>query len=80
MTKMAMKFPQCIEKKLIEIIKIDKSHERDLIITLFKLFTDILAQYSMIKTPFIGRRFISKYAANIKNIKSVKTQAVDSRP
>ena len=41
MTNMVMKFPPYIEKNLGEIMKIDKLHEKGLIFTLFKLFTDI---------------------------------------
>ncbi len=41
MTKMLKKFPPYIEKNFGESIKIDKPYEKDLIITLFKLLTDI---------------------------------------
>ena len=45
-----MKFPPYIEKNLSEIVKIDKQHEKDPIITIFKLFTNIFTQNSMIKS------------------------------
>ena len=43
MTKMVMKFPPYIEKNLSKMINIDKPHEKGLIMTLFKLFTDYRA-------------------------------------
>ena len=45
-----MKFPPFIEKILSEIIKINSPHEKGLIITLFKLFTNIFTQNSLIKS------------------------------
>ena len=52
MTKMVMKFPPSIGKDLSKIIKIDKLHEKDLIIKNFSnyLRTDIFTQNSMIKS------------------------------
>ena len=41
MIKMLMKNPPFIEENLNEIIKFDKPHEKGLITTIFKLFTDI---------------------------------------
>ena len=47
MTKIVMKFPPHTEKILSKIIKIDKPHEKGLIIILFKLLTDIFTHNSM---------------------------------
>ena len=47
---MVMKFPPYDKKKSSDIIKIDKPHEKSLIITLFQLFTDIFTQNSMVKS------------------------------
>ena len=51
-TNTIVKFPPYIEKDLSKIIKIDKPYEKGLFIwfTLFKLFTDIFIQNSMIKS------------------------------
>ena len=50
MTKIAMKISPFNEKSLSEIIKIDKPHEKGFVVTLFKLFTNIFIQYSMLKS------------------------------
>ena len=50
MTKILMKFPPYIKKNLKEIIKIDKPHEKGLLLAFLKLLANIFTQNSMVKS------------------------------
>ena len=72
-----MKFPPCTEKNFSEIIKIEKLHEKGLIVTLFKLFTDIFIQNSMIKSHSSTGASLMYMLPIQKHYKFIKKLAVD---